>query len=149
MSEKQLTKLQGSELALGIQFSAGIGKEKSLVLTAGVPLNMSYADMNKILDKVAAAIDRQELRYRLRDLTDFIEKCEGDLERNRVQQANYSSAAEAAWGMTNRQGPFKPSGKQVNELQNYANTETHLIGQIKKLREQADDMKLQTSQAEA
>ena len=73
MSEKQLTKLQGSELALGIQFSAGIGKEKSLVLTAGVPLDMPYDGINKILDKVAAAIDRQELKYRLRDMTDFIE----------------------------------------------------------------------------
>ena len=149
MSEKQLTKLHGSELALGIQFSAGIGKEKSLVLTAGVPLDMSYADMNKILDKIAAAIDRQELKYRLRDVTDFIEKCEADLERNRVQLATYTSAAEAAWGFSNRQGPYKPSGKQVNEVQNYANTETHLIANIKKLREQADDMRKKIAQVES
>ena len=149
MSEKQLTKLQGSELALGIQFSAGIGKEKSLVLTAGVPLDMSYADMNKILDKIASAIDRQELKYRLHDMTDFIEKCEGDLERNRAQLATYTSAAEASWGLSNRQGPYKPSGKQVNEMQNYANTETHLIANIKKLREQADDMRKKIAQAEA
>lgn len=149
MSEKQLTKLQGSELALGIQFSASVGKEKSLVLTAGVPLSMSYVGINEVLDKIASAIDRQELKYRLRDMTDFIEKCEGDLERNRVQQATYTSAAEAAWGMTNRQGPFKPSGKQVNELQNYANTETHLIANIKKLREQAADMRKKIEKAEA
>ena len=149
MSDKQLTKLQGSELALGIQFSAGIGKEKSLVLTAGVPLEMSYESINKILDKIAAAIDRQELKYRLRDMTDFIEKCEGDLERNRVQLATYRSAAEATFAASGRRGEFQPTGRQKSELENYANSETHLISQIRKLREQASDIKKKIEQVEA
>ena len=149
MSEKQLTKLQGSELALGIQFSAGIGKEKSLVLTAGVPLEMSYADMNKILDKIAATIDRQELKYRLRDMTDFIEKCEGDLERNRVQLATYRSSAEATFAVSGRKGDFQPTGRQKAELDNYSNSETHLVAQIRKLREQAADMRKKIQQVEA
>jgi hypothetical protein len=149
MSEKQLTKLQGSELALGIQFSAGIGKEKSLVLTAGVPLDMPYADMNKILDKIAGAIDRQELKYRLRDITDFIEKCEGDLERNRVQLSTYRSAAEAMFASSGRKGEFQPNGKQSAEMTNYANSETHLVAQIRKLREQAADMRKKIEQVEA
>ena len=141
MSEKQLNKLQGSDLALGIQFSANIGKEKSLTLTAGVPLDMPYAGINAILDKVAAAIDRQELKYRYRDMTDFISKCEGDLERNRAQLETYKLSAEATWLKDGRQGGFKPRGQQEKEMQNYANTETHLIAQIKKLREEAADMK--------
>ena len=146
MSEKQLTKLHGSELALGIQFSAGIGKEKSLVLTAGVPLDMSYDDMNKILDKIAAAIDRQELKYRLRDVTDFIEKCEADLERNRLQAAMGRSAAEATFAASGRKGEFQPTGRQKADMENYANSETHLIAQIRKLREQADDMRKKIAQ---
>ena len=149
MSEKQLTKLQGSELALGIQFSAGIGKEKSLVLTAGVPLTMSYDDMNKILDKIAAAIDRQELKYRLHDMTDFIEKCEGDLERNRAQEATYRSSSEATFAASGRKGEFQPTGRQKTDMQNYQNTETHLVAQIRKLREQATDMRKKIQQVEA
>jgi TolA-binding protein len=149
MSEKQLTKLQGSELALGVQFSAGIGKEKSLVLTAGVPLDMPYAGINAILDKIAAAIDRQELKYRLRDMTDFIEKCEGDLERNRVQLATYRSAVEATFSVSGRKGEFQPTGRQKAELDNYSNSETHLIAQIRKLREQADDMRKKIEKVEA
>ena len=141
MTEKKLTTLQGSELGLGISFNAGIGKEKALVLTAGVPLDMTYDGLNVILDKMAAAINRQELKYRLRDVEDFIEKCEGDLERNRIQLQTYRSVAEAEWSVSGRRGPFELQGKQKNEVQNYEQSETHLITQIKKLREQAKDMR--------
>jgi hypothetical protein len=137
----QLQTLQGSELALGIQFSAAIGKEKSLTLTTGVPLNLAYTGINEILDKVAAAIDRQELKYRYAELLEFIEKCEGDLLRNRAQLETYKLSAEADYYRSGRKGEFQPRGQQEKELQNYANTDRHLTEQIKKLRKDADEMK--------
>ena len=140
MSDKLLTKLQGSDLALGIQFSATIGKEKALVLTAGVPLDMSYQGLDKILDNIARAVNRQELIYKHTELEEFIEKCEGDLEKNRAQERIYRSTAEATWASNGRKGQYSPQGKQINELQNYANTEQHLITQIRRLREQAQEM---------
>lgn len=137
----QLQTLQGSQLALGIQFSAAIGKEKSLTLTTGIPLDMEYSGINAILDKVAAAIDRQELKYRYRDLLDFIDKCEGDLLRNRAQQETYKLSAEAEWLRSGRRGDYQPRGQQEKELQNYSNTDRHLVEQIKKLRNDAEEMK--------
>ena len=137
----QLTTLKGAELALGIQFSAAIGKEKSLTLTTGIPLDMDYSGINAILDKVAQAIDRQDLKYRHADLLLFIDKCEGDLLRNRAQLENYKLSAEVEWGKSGRKGEFQPRGQQEKELQNYENTDRTLVENIKKLRKDADEMK--------
>jgi uncharacterized membrane-anchored protein YjiN (DUF445 family) len=140
-SGSQLQKLQGSELALGIQFSAAIGKDKSLILTTGVPLDMKQEGINQILDRVAAAIDRQDLKYRYANLIDFIAESEANLERNRAQLETYKLSAEAEWMGSGRKGPFQMRGQQEKEIQNYSNTERHLTDQIKKLRKDAEEMK--------
>lgn len=135
-----LTKLQGSELGLGIQYSAAVSEGRTLVFTAGVPLDVDVKGLNEIVDKLERVTERQALFHKIRTTEEFIAKCEGDLERNRAQLATYRSAAAALWD-TRKRGEFRPTESQQKDINNYENTERTLVANIKKLRSDVDEMK--------
>lgn len=135
-----LSTLKGSELGLGIQYTAMVSEKRSIVFTAGVPLEIEVEGLNTIVDKLEAVTERQILLHKIKDTEEFIAKCEGDLERNRAQLQVYRSTAEALWDARKR-GPFEPTESQRKEMSNYESTERTLVANIKKLRSDVDEMK--------
>ncbi len=131
-SEKQLEQIEGKDLAIGLQYTAKVGRENSLVLTAGVPLDISQSGLDRILDRMADAIDRQNVRYQLQALQDDIDFAKKEIEVNLQQQAAARSAAEAAWSASERRGPYKESDRTTKELSNFEGTRKSLMNRIER-----------------
>lgn len=142
-----LTKVSGADLAIGIQFSSQVGKDRHLTLTTGVPLDWDAAAINRTLDKLAVAMDRQALRYMLKDLKQYLVQRETELLTNRKQQEETLSRAESDWRVTGRRGDFKPQGATAKALENYEKTERALEEHIKRLRQDITEIEEQVKAA--
>ena len=129
-------------LGLGVQFTVTVGQGRQIAMTAGVPLDWTGEEINNLLDKLAAGLDRQAMRYQLHDMRLQLAQAEQQLLTNRQQLVNYERANLEAWERdTRRSGrAFKPSENQEKQAQNFKNTDQHLAVQIERLRKDIKDV---------
>ena len=130
-------------LGVGIRFAVAVGKDRQIEMTAGVPLDWGTGQFNETLDKLAATMDRQSLRYQLHDMKDLLFRMERDLATSHQQLINYEQQARDEWDRRGKQGDFRMSGNQTKQAQNFKTTSDHLTTQLKKLRSDIEDVERQ------
>jgi hypothetical protein len=124
--EESLRRIDGKELAIGIQFSAQVGPNRQIVLTSGVPMDITPTQLNEYVDKMAYIMDRQNWKSEL-DLKRFeLENREKERMTNREQLLDHHESAVAAWERSGKRGPFRMNDAQQKHDANLNNSFTHL-----------------------
>jgi hypothetical protein len=127
------------DLGIGVQFTCTIGNGRQIAMTAGVPLDWDAGKLDKLLDKLGAAMERQGLKFELQEKKQLLEAAERQYATNLQQLDNYQQQQMAEWERRNKQGPYRPSESQVKQAQNFENNSQHLEKQIVKLRQDIKD----------
>jgi len=113
----ELKTVNGADLAIGIQFSAVVGANRQITLTAGVPITLSPMQINEYVDKMAYVMDRQNWKGELEKLKATLEITEKELITN-TQQLDASRARMVEdWERSKKRGPFcKTDAQEKSDL---------------------------------
>lgn len=103
---------EGKEIGTGIQLQSQLGSKRVLVFNAAISRDAPVGEYHKLVEKLSAVCDRQELRFVLEDL-----------ERNLIIDRDGLAAAQEAflaideknaadWKMRGKNGPPKLSDSE-------------------------------------
>lgn len=126
--------------ALGISFRATPANDREIVFQTHVEQDISAADLNVLLDRLAASVDRQAAKAQLVETRKLLEQHEKQRRQMGEDLANVDARALEAWEATGKRGPFKLSPKdQTAKMQATANI-ARWDEEIAKLRTQIIDL---------
>lgn len=105
---------------VAIQFSieAKINQGRSIVAQTAVARDAPASEINEILDKVHAALDRQEAKALVKGLKITLERDTKQLENQVQAVANLKTAYEQEWMASGRKGQFELRGQQKSNVEN-------------------------------
>jgi hypothetical protein len=128
--------------AISVQLSTTIGANRSLALTTGLPMDCTSGELNLLLDKLAAASDRQKKRHDLENTKLLLKNEEQNLHnhRNQFRVQNTTFAAEWIEGKHARHGEYQPRGSQKSVLDGLQKNIENSTERIKQLRDAIAEM---------
>lgn len=129
-----------AELAIGIQLATTIGGQRTLSFSAGVPMDWTADQINKTLDKLVAASDRQKARFDLTQTKQLLANEEQNLHLHRAQRATQELTYKTSHQLGNRNGDWKPTGSQKSVLDGLDKNVETSTERILKLRETIEKM---------
>lgn len=116
--------------AFMIGMSAQVGRDANMNIQFGLPADFTLNDMHAYVDKAFRVIERRNLLGLLEQARLVLESHEKQVLTTREQRAAYETKCALDFIATNRKGEFKPTGAQRSQLDNFANTERHLLGTV-------------------
>jgi hypothetical protein len=131
------------DLGVGIQFTVDVGQGRRIAMTAGIPLEWDINQTNRVLDKLALAMDRQAYKYQLHDMRVQLEASEFQLRTARQQKANFEQQQMAAWEKGNKRGAWQPTESAYKQMQNWDTTAEHLAVDVIKRRKEIEELEQQ------
>lgn len=120
--------------ALGFSVNAKLNNKRDITVQSFVPLDADPAAIAKILDKVLDQLDRQDTRYRLKDLHTLLENDENTLANHVTQVADLQNAYVNEHAASGRRGEFALKGQQKTNVENLQKTITGLRDRIGKIK---------------
>jgi hypothetical protein len=123
------------DLGLGIQLATTIGGQRSLTLTAGVPLDWGAPELDRLLDKLVAASDRQKRIFDLEQTRQLLKNEEQNYHLHTQQLANQEITFAAQFTDGGRHGEWKPNGAQRSVIEGLKKNIVTSADRIKQLRE--------------
>jgi hypothetical protein len=105
-------------VAITFTIEAKINQGRSIVAQTAIARDADAKTINEIMDKVAAALDRQEAKALIKGLKITLERDNKTLENTVNQVANLKTAYENEWASTGRKGPFELRGQQKSNVEN-------------------------------
>jgi len=123
-------------LGVGLRFAVAVGNGRQIEMTAGVPLDWDEKSFNKLLDKLAAVMDRQAMRYEVHDRRSQIESVEHQLQTTRQQIENHIMTCQSTFDRRGKNGEFRMTESQRQQEQNFRTTEKAQIAAIEKMRKE-------------
>lgn len=127
--------------ALGFSISAKLNNKREIVVQSHVPLDMPAEEVSKILDGILDQLDRQDTRYRLKDLYTMVEVDTTNIATHREQAADLQNKYAAEFAASGRRGEFRLAGQQKTNVDNLHKT-------IEGLTERVTKVKLEIAEAE-
>jgi hypothetical protein len=134
------TVVDATALAFGIQFTMAFPENRQLTFTTAAPQDIDDLVLRQLLKRMSDAADFLDRGYRIRALKLHIERSTVDLDNLRQQVSNIEVRNRQDFESSGRKGPYKPTGAQKAEAKNFQSTESRLVEQIKKLREEIADL---------
>jgi len=135
--------LTKEDLAIGTRFACTVGNGRQIEMTTGIPLDWEKDKINEVLDLMAGAMDRQTLRYRLKDLEQVVEQGTKDLRTSEYQRDMYEQKAKHDFDTMGRRGEWKPSDSQRKQIENFDQSQKHLREHLVITQKQIDALKEQ------
>jgi hypothetical protein len=126
--------------AISIQYSIAFGQSTSLILTTGVELDADPGAINRALDKVVAAAERQREKYKLVATKDLLARKQQDLAACRAQYSAQEASYMAEWVRRGRQGEWKPQGNEKQQLGSLRTNEHNTVEEIKRLEKEVVEL---------
>ena len=128
-------KIEPGEPAIGFSIDCKINDRRAMVIQTYLPLDADPATINALLDRLLIAADRQEVRYRLKDMRLLLEKSEQELPMHEKDLVKFEESTVREHGATGRKSEFQWKGAQAasrdNKIQNVAMCRVN-IDRIKK-----------------
>lgn len=128
------TKSKVEVAAISVQYAVAFSDSRSLTLTTGVPLDADPSEINPVLDKLVDCVERQRDRYNLIQAKNLLLNAEQDLHRHKMQFAESETKMMAEWADRNRQGEWRATGAQKQQLDNLRKNQDTATERIKQLR---------------
>jgi hypothetical protein len=120
--------------AISVQYAFSFSDQRHLTLTTGVPLDADPSEINPVLDKLVDCVERQRDRYNLIQARNLLLNAEQDLHQHKMQHADAESRMMAEWVARNRQGEWKATGAQKQQLDNLKKNQDNATERIKQLK---------------
>lgn len=120
--------------AISVQLATTIGGTRSLTLTTGLRLDCTSEQLNALLDKVAAASDRQKKRHDLEQTRMLLKNEEQNLHQHRTQAGVQETIFDREWNASARKGDRKLTASQQNTLNGLQKNIENSVERIKQLR---------------
>jgi len=126
--------------AISIQLATQIGGTRSLTLTTGIRLDSAPDQINRALDKIVAAADRQKKKFDLEQTRQLLKNEEQNLHLHRQQIAAQQTAFEMEFAKSGRRGDWEPKGSQKGILDGLNKNVSNSVDRIKQLRDSISEM---------
>jgi hypothetical protein len=120
--------------AISVQYAVSFSDSRHLTLTTGVPLDADPREINPVLDKLVDCVERQRDRYNLTQARNLLLNAEQDLHAHKMQFADAEIKMMAEWVDRNRQGEWRATGAQKQQLDNLKKNQDTATERIKQLR---------------
>jgi len=128
-------KIEPGEPAIGFSIDCKINDRRAYVTQTYLPIKASTAEINGLLDRLMSAADRQEVRYRLKDMRLLLEKAEQELPMHEKGLVQFEETTVREHQASGRRANFEWKGAQAasreNKIQNVAIARVN-IDRIKK-----------------
>jgi hypothetical protein len=128
-------KIGPGEPAIGFSVDCKINDRRAYVTQSYLPITASPKEINELLDRLLAAADRQEVRYRLKDMRLLLEKAEQELPLHEKDLVKFEETTVREHQASGRRSDFQWKGalaaSRDNKIQNVAMARVN-IDRIKK-----------------
>ncbi len=134
--DSALTTVDGKDLAIGIQFSCAYEGNRSLVLTTGVPLDITQEGLEKIIGRLSKASESLDNVYRLRGLREQLKRWLLDHDNAKQQRSNIEALVAHHWRIRGRKGEPKPTATEEANIKNFDVTIQRCADEVKRVRDE-------------
>lgn len=86
-------KIGPGEPAIGFSIDCKVNDRRAMVIQTYLPLDAAPKVINEVLDRLLVAADRQEVRYRLKDMRLLLEKSEQELPMHEKKLVEFEDSA--------------------------------------------------------
>ena len=128
-------KIEPGEPAIGFSLDCKINDRRAFVIQTYLPLDAAPKRINELLDRLLIAADRQEVRYRLKDMRLLLEKSEQELPMHEKDLVKFEETTVRDHQASGRRANFEWKGAlasaRENKIQNVAVARVN-IDRIKK-----------------
>jgi hypothetical protein len=116
VDDTTIRKVDTSAPAIFVRFSAQVGPNSQMELSFGIPLDMTTADLNSYVDKVASVANRQNKKSLLVQAVLELDNTKKQLVNNTQNRANYELKQATDWVVRNKKGDWVPSGQERAQI---------------------------------
>jgi hypothetical protein len=110
------------EPAIGFSLDCKINDRRAFVIQTYLPISATPKEINAMLDKLHAAADRQEVRYRLKDMRLLLEKAEQELPLHEKKLVEFEEGAIRRHKTSGRRADFEWKGNDATNRDNLIQT---------------------------
>lgn len=103
----------GDTLAVAFTMSVDFGGGRSMVVQTYMPQDATKKDMNALVDKLAAVVDRQGAKYSLVELNANLKVHEDTLKQMETDYTEMPARAQMAWAKSGKRGEYREGPQEA------------------------------------
>jgi hypothetical protein len=111
-------KIGPGEPAIGFSIDCKINDRRAMVIQTYLPIDATPKLINALLDRALVAADRQEVRYRLKDMRLLLEKSEQELPLHEKDLVKFEETTVREHQARGRRGDFQWNGALASSRDN-------------------------------
>jgi hypothetical protein len=111
-------KIGPGEPAIGFSIDCKINDRRAMVIQTYLPLDAAPKQINELLDRLLVSADRQEVRYRLKDMRLLLEKSEQELPMHEKDLVRFEDATVRDHKVSGRKSEFEWKGALASSRDN-------------------------------
>jgi hypothetical protein len=111
-------KVLPGEPAIGFSLDCKINDRRAFVIQTYLPIDAEPKQVNQLLDRLLIAADRQEVRYRLKDMRLLLEKSEAELPMHEKKLVEFEDSAVRRHKVGGRKADFEWKGNDATNRDN-------------------------------
>ena len=111
-------KIGPGEPAIGFSIDCKINDRRAMVIQTYLPLDAAPKQINELLDRLLVSADRQEVRYRLKDMRLLLEKSELELPMHEKDLVKFEDTTVREYQASGRKANFEWKGALASSRDN-------------------------------
>ena len=111
-------KIGPGEPAIGFSIDCKVNDRRAMVIQTYLPIEADPKVINEVLDRLLVAADRQEVRYRLKDMRLLLEKSELELPMHEKKLVEFEETAIRRHKAGGRKADFEWKGNDATNRDN-------------------------------
>jgi hypothetical protein len=111
-------KIGPGEPAIGFSLDCKINDRRAFVIQTYLPIDAQPKQINELLDRLLISADRQEVRYRLKDMRLLLEKAMAELPMHEKALVEFEESAVRRHKESNRRSDFEWKGNDATNRDN-------------------------------
>jgi hypothetical protein len=135
-------RIEPGEPAIGFSIDCKVNDRRAMVIQTYLPLDAQPRQINELLDRLLSAADRQEVRYRLKDMRLLLEKAELELPMHEKKLVEFEDSTVRRHKTSGRRADFEWKGNDATNRDN-------LLQSVAMARVSIDRIKKGIAEAEA
>jgi hypothetical protein len=111
-------KIGPGEPAIGFSIDCKVNDRRAMVIQTYLPVDAPPSEISELLDRLLSAADRQEIRYRLKDMQLILEKHLEELPLREKELIKFEEKEVAAYNGSGRKSNFEWKGQSKTNRDN-------------------------------
>lgn len=127
--------------AISVQYHIGFGETRALTLTTGVELDADTSAINRVLDKIIDAGERQRDRFNLIQAENMLKMAEQEFTNHQMHRQTQENRFAVEHISGSRRGDWRPSSAQEKVLSGLDANVNTAKERIQALRKQIEELR--------